>query len=134
MTGLAVAVPGAGLVALDHFYWSIKAGALAEDDFARMEGVQSMKIPNVRLRSVQPLATGTLQLTWDDGVSRNVDVTGWMQRHPLLKMLNDPDIFRDVSLVNNGGGVEWANGADFCAQALRLLSDEQIEPKSRLTA
>lgn len=93
-----------------------------------------MKIPNVRLRSVQPLATGTLQLTWDDGVSRNVDVTGWMQRHPLLKMLNDPDIFRDVSLVNNGGGVEWANGADFCAQALRLLSDEQIEPKSRLTA
>jgi hypothetical protein len=93
-----------------------------------------MKIPNVRLRSVQPLATGTLQLTWDDGVSRNVDVTGWMQRHPLLKMLNDPDIFRDVSLVSNGGGVEWANGADFCAQALRLLSDEQIEPKTRLTA
>ena len=93
-----------------------------------------MKIPNVRLRSVQPLATGTLQLTWDDGVSRNVDVTGWMQRHPLLKMLNDPDVFRDVSLVHNGGGVEWANGADFCAQALRLLSDEQIEPKTRLTA
>jgi hypothetical protein len=93
-----------------------------------------MKIPNVRLRSVQPLATGTLQLTWDDGVSRNVDVTGWMQRHPLLKMLNDPDIFRDVSLVSNGGGVEWANGADFCAQALRLLSDDQIEPKTRLTA
>jgi hypothetical protein len=33
MTGVAIAVPGAGLVALDHFYWSIKAGALAEDDF-----------------------------------------------------------------------------------------------------
>ncbi|MCA3449227.1 MAG: hypothetical protein INF92_02465 [Rhodobacter sp.] len=33
MIGLAIAVPGAGLVALDHFYWSIKAGALAEDDF-----------------------------------------------------------------------------------------------------
>ncbi len=33
ITGLAIAVPGAGLVALDHYYWSIKAGALAEDDF-----------------------------------------------------------------------------------------------------
>jgi len=33
ITGLAIAVPGAGLVALDQFYWSIKAGALAEDDF-----------------------------------------------------------------------------------------------------
>jgi len=96
-----------------------------------------MNIPNVRLQGVQPLATGTLRLTWDDwddNVTRDVDVTGWMQRHPLLKMLNDPDVFRDVSLVNNGGGVEWANGADFCAQALRLLSDEQIEAKTRLTA
>lgn len=93
-----------------------------------------MKIPNVRLRGGEPLATGTLRLTWDDGVTRDVDVTGWMQRHPLLKMLNDPDVFRDVSLVNNRGGVEWANGADFCAQALRLLSDEQIEAKTRLTA
>jgi len=93
-----------------------------------------MKIPNVRLRSVEPLATGTLRLTWEDGVTRDVDVTGWMQRHPLLKMLNDPDVFCDVLLVNNGGGVEWANRADFCAQALRLLSDDQIEPKTRLTA
>jgi hypothetical protein len=33
ITGLAIAVFGAGLVALDHFYWSIKAGALAENDF-----------------------------------------------------------------------------------------------------
>jgi hypothetical protein len=57
-----------------------------------------------------------------------------MQRHPQLKRLDDPDVFRDVSLVSNGGGVEWANGVDFCAQALRLLSDEQIEPKTRLTA
>ena len=93
-----------------------------------------MKIPNVRLGRVGPLATGMLRLTWDNGATRDVDVTGWMQRHPLIKMLNDPDVFRDVSLVNNGGGLEWANGADFCAQALRLLSDEQIEPKSRLTA
>ncbi len=33
LIGLAIAVPGAGLVVLDHIYWSIKAGALAEDDF-----------------------------------------------------------------------------------------------------
>jgi hypothetical protein len=77
---------------------------------------------------------GSLRIIWDDGVARDVDVTGWMQRHPLLKMLNDPEVFSGVSLVNNGGGVGWANGADFCAQALRLLSDEQIEPKTRLTA
>jgi Protein of unknown function (DUF2442) len=93
-----------------------------------------MKIPDVRIQTVSPGTTGTLRITWDDGVTRDVDVTGWMRRHPLLDMLNDPDVFRDVSVVNNGGGVEWANGADFCAQALRLLSDEQVEPKARINA
>ncbi len=88
----------------------------------------------LRITSVAPVCLGSLRIVWDDGVTRDVDVTGWMQRHPLLKMLNDPDVFREVSLVNNGGGVGWTNGADFCAQALRMLSDEQIEPKTRLTA
>lgn len=93
-----------------------------------------MTIPEVRILDVAALATGTLRITWDDGVSRDVDVTPWMSRHVLLEMLNDPNVFRDVAVVSGGGGVEFANGADFCAQALRLLSDEQIEPKSRMTA
>ena len=97
-------------------------------------GVQSMKIPDVRIQTVTPVLTGMLRISWDDGVTRDVDVSAWMRRHPLLEMLNDPDVFRDVSVVNNGGGVEWVNGADFCAQALRMLSDEQAEPKARITA
>lgn len=93
-----------------------------------------MMIPDVRILDVEVVATGTLRITWDDGVHRDVDVSSWMKRHVLLEMLNDPSVFRDVAVVAGGGGVEFANGADFCAQALRLLSDEQIEPKSRMTA
>lgn len=93
-----------------------------------------MKIPHVRIKSVSPVATGMLLISWDDSVTRDVDVTPWMARHVLLEMLNDPAVFRDVSVVNNGGGLEWANGVDFCAQALRILSDEQVELKARMTA
>ena len=93
-----------------------------------------MNIPWVHIVTAVPLTTGILRITWNDGVTRDVDVTGWMTRHPLLQMLNDPLVFRDVSVVQNGGGVEWPNGADFCAQALRLLSDEQTEPKARKKA
>ena len=93
-----------------------------------------MIIPMVKVTDVSPIKTGTLRITWDDGVTRDVDVTGWMTRHVLLEMLNDPAVFRDVSIVTGGGGVEFANGADFCAQALRLLSDEQAQPNTRKTA
>lgn len=88
----------------------------------------------LKIKLVQPIATGLLRISWDDGVTRDVDVSGWMRRHVLLEMLNDPTVFKDVSVVQYGGGVEWPNGADFCAQALRLLSDEQVEPKARKKA
>jgi Protein of unknown function (DUF2442) len=93
-----------------------------------------MKIPDVKVTAVSAPSTGTLRLTWTDGVTRDVDVTQWMRRHVLLEMLNDHDVFRDVSVVNNGSGVEFGNGADFCAQALRILSDEQVEAMTRKTA
>jgi hypothetical protein len=93
-----------------------------------------MSIPDVKVVTVEPVTTGTLRITWSDGVTREVDVSGWMKRHVLLEMLNDPMVFRDVSVANNGGGVEFSNGADFCAQALRILSDEQTEHPARKTA
>jgi hypothetical protein len=49
-------------------------------------------------------------------------------------MLNIPEVFRDVSVVPGGGGVEWANGADFSARSLRLWSDEQLEQNARKSA
>ena len=83
---------------------------------------------------VVPLEPGFLRLTWDDGVARDVDVSDWLTRHPTLEMLQSPEVFRDVSVVEGGGGIEWANGADFCAQSLRKKSDEQtdLEAKAEL--
>lgn len=79
----------------------------------------------LRIVSVGTATNGVLRLSWDDGATREVDVRLWLRRHPLLEALNDPVVFSQVEVVNRGGGVGWPNGADFCAQSLRLLSDDQ---------
>lgn len=81
----------------------------------------------INLTAVKVAGPGVLALTWEDGITRDVDVSGWLAKHPLLRMLNAPEVFRDVRLVPGGGGVEWINGADFSAEALRRLSDEQTD-------
>lgn len=88
----------------------------------------------LKITKVVPIEPGFLRLSWDDGVTRDVDVTDWLTRHPTLEMLQSVEVFRDVSIVEGGGGIEWVNGADFCAQALRLHSDEQTNPDLKVDA
>ena len=76
--------------------------------------------------AVTPVEAGVLRITWDDGVTRLVDLHAKFRGHMLLDMLNIPEVFRDVTVVPGGGGIEWINGADFSARSLRLWSDEEI--------
>jgi len=82
--------------------------------------------PLLNVVAVSVAAPGMLTVSWNDGVTRVVDLRSRLVRHPVLEMLNVPEVFRDVSVVPGGGGVEWANGADFSARSLRLWSDEEI--------
>ena len=88
----------------------------------------------LRITHVIPLEVGHLRLTWDDGVTREVDVSAWLKRHPLLEMLNVPEVFRDVGLPELGRGIVWPNGMDFCSDALRMLSDVQVAANSKVDA
>jgi Protein of unknown function (DUF2442) len=90
--------------------------------------------PTLGVIGVQPLPDGILRVVWDDGVSRDVDLRPQMKGHVLLEMLTLPEVFRDVSVVPGGGGVEWVNGADFSARSLRIWSDEQEHVNSRKSA
>ena len=88
----------------------------------------------LRITHVMAVRTGLLRITWDDGVTRDVDVSDLMRGHVLLDMLNIPEVFADVSVVEWGGGVEWRNGADFSAQTLRLRADEQTNSLTKMKA
>jgi len=39
-----------------------------------------------------------------------------------------------VKIIEGGGGLEWINGVDFCAQALRLHSDAQENSELKVDA
>ena len=80
---------------------------------------------------VAAVEAGWLRVVWDDGVTRVVDIRAKMTKHLALEMLAVPEIFRDVSVVPGGGGVEWPNGADFSSRSLRIWSDEQSDMNAR---
>lgn len=85
----------------------------------------------LNVTEVIPVSAGILRVSWNDGVTRDVDLRQQMRGHAVLSMLEVPEVFRDVSVVPGGGGVEWVNGADFSARSLRIWSDEQEQLNAR---
>ncbi|MEM6438889.1 MAG: DUF2442 domain-containing protein [Pseudomonadota bacterium] len=66
-----------------------------------------------------------LRATWTDGRTMDVDFTEVIARSKWFATLTFPEAFRDVEIIFGGSGVQWASNADFCAQALRRLAEEQ---------
>lgn len=78
-----------------------------------------------KITSVRVERTGVLEIVWRDGVRRFVDVSDKMRGHLRLVELRDPELLARVAVDEIGCGVSWPNGADFCADALRLWGEEQ---------
>lgn len=85
----------------------------------------------LKVTHVAPHYPGMLTLTWDDGVTLDVDVSDTVHRHPVLKLLAAREGFDDVAVINNGGGIGWSNGADFSAKSLRMKAEDQAELKRK---
>ena len=85
------------------------------------------ELPKITALSVP--RNGVLDVTWRDGTQREVDVSSRLTRHPMLIALRDPDLFAQAEIDEWGGGVCWPNGADFCADAMRLWAEEQHQTR-----
>jgi hypothetical protein len=70
----------------------------------------------------QPL---TLVVTWADGKTASVDLSGVIARHRALAPLEDPEQFGRVRVSEWGWGVEWDDALDFGADQLRRWAGEQ---------
>lgn len=70
-----------------------------------------------RVVAVEPIAEARLRVRFADGTEREVDVAPVLHL-PVFQPLADPEAFRAVAIVDGGGGVEWASGADLCADTL----------------
>lgn len=82
----------------------------------------------VTVLSVEVLGHYRLRLTFNDGGSRDVDLTGKLIG-PVFEPLADPDFFAQVRVDEELGTVTWPNGADL--DPLVLHGDFEPAPPTR---
>ncbi len=70
-----------------------------------------------RITAVQVVGDHTLTVTFDDGLSRTIDL-GPVLAGALYGPLRDPEIFRQVSIDPEVHTIVWPNGADFDPETL----------------
>ena len=78
--------------------------------------------------SVRVLDGFEVELTFDDGFVRRVDLDRFV-RGPIFQPLrDDPALFRQAFVDPEGGVIAWPNGADIDSQVLRY----GLEPVDRV--
>lgn len=82
-----------------------------------------------RIVRVDVVSTPVLRVLFDDGAVRDVDFTNVIARSRWFRTLAVPTTFEDVGVIHNGRGLQWVTGADYCADALRIMADEQLAAK-----
>lgn len=92
--------------------------------------MNNMKRPP-RIKAASPAATvgAVLTITWTDGRTDTVDLTGWIATGgELLAPLLAPSTFRLPRLLENGSAISWGDDdGDVAIDAVHLkqLADEQ---------
>ena len=70
-----------------------------------------------RVSSVKPLEDYLLEIEFDDGLRKVVDIRPFIGKG-ISALLKDEAYFRQV-FIEEGGGIAWPNGYDFCPNFLR---------------
>jgi hypothetical protein len=83
----------------------------------------------IRISRIEVLTTPILRVTFDDGAVRDVDFSETITRSRWFHTLAVPTTFDSVEVVNDGRALQWITGADYCADALRILGDTQLAAK-----
>jgi hypothetical protein len=79
----------------------------------------SAKIKYFEVIDLKYISGHRLQIFFNDGSQRNVDLSDLMKNPPqVFVTLKDPANFAKVS-ISAVGGIEWENGADLSAEFLR---------------
>jgi DNA-binding transcriptional regulator YiaG len=67
----------------------------------------------------------TLNVMFDTGTAYFIDMTGVVYRLKAFAPLRNDAIFKQVSIINNGGGIAWQHELDYSAEALYKLAQAQ---------
>lgn len=86
-----------------------------------------MRPRQLTLSSVKATPTAGLLLRYADGEQFEVDLVDTIVRHPTLKRLKDPEVFRTARVGDHGASVVWADDdeLELAADNLRARAVEQ---------
>ncbi len=81
----------------------------------------------ILVTSARYLHDYTLELTFSDGLTAEIDFTAWIKKFPFFKPLENTDYFKNFSL--DGWTVVWENGADIAPETLYeiALQNQQLK-------
>jgi len=72
----------------------------------------------IRIRSVVPLETFNVKLSFTDGSERVVDLAPYLHGPVFEPLKQDREAFRAVRVDEELGTIVWPNGADICPDVL----------------
>jgi hypothetical protein len=79
----------------------------------------------IHILGIKVLQTPVLEVQFDDGLTAQIDFSDVIARSRWFHTLSVPTTFADVEVVQDGRALQWITGADYCADALRILADQQ---------
>ncbi len=85
----------------------------------------------IKILKIEILEKHHIKFEFDDGSQKVVNCGNFIKNDPLTSPLNDEEYFCSVKIFENGRGIYWPNGYDFCPDNLRYYvpADEDIHLK-----
>ncbi|MBM4175143.1 MAG: DUF2442 domain-containing protein [Ignavibacteria bacterium] len=67
----------------------------------------------IKVKNVTPLSEKKIYILFSDGTEKIIDIKPFIKRNNISSKLMNDNYFRKV-FVEDGGGIAWPNGFDFC--------------------
>ena len=83
-----------------------------------------------QIQDFKVLEDKLIRLQFNDGSKKVIDFKPYIKDNPLTSPLKDPNYFRKVQLYENGRGLYWPNGYDFCPDYLHDFVEGGILAKA----
>ena len=84
----------------------------------------------IKITNIKPITDTVLELDFSDGISKKIDFKKFIKADFLSNPLSNPVFFKKVAIYQNGRGIYWPNGFDFCPDFLRYHVEAIVEQRN----